>query len=838
MEESPVVDDTQKQIIEWSLDYWKFAYDCLGFKEMNKVHQELCSFLQRPKKFKIILLPRYSFKSCVITQGLALWKLIRNTNERILIYSDTASKAQGFLLGVKNHIEGRAYRSKFRDTFGVWETDSHKGKWNESQIIIRTRDFAHVEPTIDTGGIETTKVGMHYDTIFFDDIVSDVNITTKEQMDKVAECYQKSLSLLKPGGEVIIVGCLIGSSKVTMADGTQRDIKDVRVGEKVISYKYDREHSIEVVEAMVPQGEDDVFELKTGNETIYATANHPFMTKNGFVKLEDLKAGDKIYGLSYLPRIKKTEFDYDDLYVLGYMLGDGWLTERKSTAGCITCFAFGSDEEINNNMCSLIENKTGCKPKITKFGYARYDRKCVSDYIKSLGFKGKAKTKRLPKYLFSLSVKMKQAVLDGLIDSDGWVDKINHIEMCNNDLVYDIKVLARSCGYKVSNIYSRTRIIQAPHSKAPIKTESHHISIGNKKRIKRFCLQTIKSIKHVGRQEVFDLTISNTHNFIAEGLVVHNTRWHFGDLYGRLLKENDDNKIFDTFIKSCYEKNEEEKLIFEDIGLDHEFLDAQKKRQGSYIFSCLYENSPVDDLTATFKVSDFRFYQKLKESDKAWEKGLFPNLYVTGTCDPAGQGEDDTAITVVGTDNNLRMHVLDIVSAHLQPNQIVDEVFRLNNKYHFKRFGIETTFFRGMLMKELETRMQEEGNKQGFNYFSIEEFKTRWRKGEGKDVRIRGLQPFHERGDILFPGKSFEELKGDFKELAWQMIQFPKASHDDIIDSLAWHVELVQKGGVAKKAGPPKLSPAWLEENFIHAFEEKSRKYPKRHRKQLVRSLS
>ena len=84
--------------------------------------------------------------------------------------------------------------------------NSHKDKWNESQINVSIRKEAHVEPSVDTGGIETSKVGMHYDLIFFDDIVSDVNVTTKAQMDKVHECYKKSLSLLKPGGDIIVTG--------------------------------------------------------------------------------------------------------------------------------------------------------------------------------------------------------------------------------------------------------------------------------------------------------------------------------------------------------------------------------------------------------------------------------------------------------------------------------------------------------------------------------------------------------------------------------------------------------------------------------------------------------
>jgi len=193
-----------------------FCEEVLGYKEceeykdyknLTEDHKELCRILQSETfQSKMILMPRFSFKSGIVTVGYSLWRLIRDPNLRILIYSDSVQKAQGFLQGIKNHVEGKAPNSKFRDYFPRWETDAHKGKWNESQIVLRTRKVSHKEPNVDTGGIESSKIGMHYDLIIFDDIVSDQNTTTKMQMDKIHDCYKKSLSLLKPGGDVVMVG--------------------------------------------------------------------------------------------------------------------------------------------------------------------------------------------------------------------------------------------------------------------------------------------------------------------------------------------------------------------------------------------------------------------------------------------------------------------------------------------------------------------------------------------------------------------------------------------------------------------------------------------------------
>lgn len=509
------------------VNYHYFLENILCYEDMNEEHFKLANFLQRRRRnFRIILNPRYTFKSCVITQGYALWKLVNDPNYRVLIYSDNATKAQGFLRGIKNHIIGGG-KSNFKEFYTGWQTDPHKGTWNESQIIVSKRTERHVEPSIDTAGIETSKVGMHYDLIMFDDIVSKVNVTTKEQMDKVHDCYRESLSLLKPDGEVIITG----------------------------------------------------------------------------------------------------------------------------------------------------------------------------------------------------------------------------------------------------------------------------------------------------------------------------TRWHFNDAYGRLIAENTDTDRFDVFVTNADDRNKRGQLIYEDIGLTEKFLGQQRKEQGSYIYSCLYRNSPVDSDASIFKKDDFRYYGSL-ESAEDTRHGIYPNLYVTLTLDPAGQGEDRWGGVVLGTDDQAKMHVLDLWhQEHGTPSQSIDWIMRMNNKYNVRMVGIEKTFYRGMLEKELKKRRSEEQKSNPhFNSFGVKGFDTRWSKGEGKKVRIKDLQPFVERGDLLFPGKQFERLRGAFSDLAYQMMTFTDThmpEPNDLLDALAWQPELIQKGrGKVEQSGPPKNSPAELEQRWMNQANQMQRRLPRFARREWQPSLS
>jgi predicted phage terminase large subunit-like protein len=50
-------------------------------------------------------------------------------------------------------------------------------------------------------------------------------------------------------------------------------------------------------------------------------------------------------------------------------------------------------------------------------------------------------------------------------------------------------------------------------------------------------LDEIVEIAEAGYEDVFDIQVDRTENFIANGLVSHNTRWHSDDLAGRLLAQ-------------------------------------------------------------------------------------------------------------------------------------------------------------------------------------------------------------------------------------------------------------------------------------------------------------
>jgi len=76
-------------------------------------------------------------------------------------------------------------------------------------------------------------------------------------------------------GPTIFGNCLPGESLVAMADGTFKEIKDIQVGDRVISYGDYGLTDKATVEAVINSGVKQIYEVKTQNRTLRASGNHP-----------------------------------------------------------------------------------------------------------------------------------------------------------------------------------------------------------------------------------------------------------------------------------------------------------------------------------------------------------------------------------------------------------------------------------------------------------------------------------------------------------------------------------------------------------------------------------
>jgi len=147
------------------------------------------------------LMPRGSYKSTVLDQALGVFMGIRYPNVRILIDSETVTKAETFMADIKSHFESNPIVIRL---YGDLVSDKD---WNNSIALLNNRTKQGIrEATFMTCGVGKSMPGMHYDSIFGDDYVSDQNTGTFEQQQKVLKHIRQAKSLLDPGAPHMIIG--------------------------------------------------------------------------------------------------------------------------------------------------------------------------------------------------------------------------------------------------------------------------------------------------------------------------------------------------------------------------------------------------------------------------------------------------------------------------------------------------------------------------------------------------------------------------------------------------------------------------------------------------------
>ena len=154
------------------------------------------------------LMPRGTLKSSCVTIGFTIQFLLNHRDARVLIDSETFTKATAFIKEIKGHLEGNeVLREIWMAKWGVYpDQNKRSNTWSDSSLVLAHRVTSKKEPSIEASGIDVTKNGMHYDLIIFDDLHSEVNTQTKDQIDKAINHFKLAYSLLDPDCPVIVIG--------------------------------------------------------------------------------------------------------------------------------------------------------------------------------------------------------------------------------------------------------------------------------------------------------------------------------------------------------------------------------------------------------------------------------------------------------------------------------------------------------------------------------------------------------------------------------------------------------------------------------------------------------
>lgn len=414
---------------------------------------------------------------------------------------------------------------------------------------------------------------------------------------------------LKPGAAVVYITCMTGDTPVLMADGSERSLREIRPGDRIGTYERGRV-TVSTVLNWVNHGPDRVFAIRMRSGIVVkANARHPFLVEeNGeatWQRTATLKKGSAI------------------LRVIG---GN---TEASSVLR-------SSAKPSRNPMacaCSTTESPDGR----LAFGLHRTILLIFANVICATvtGSIFKSMT------VFSRSSEGCARSVSGHRKSGA------QRSGCASIIATTARRFVGFCATIATSLLAMARqqkLLLPPLSTCEVTRD------------------TVVEIVDGGTEDVFDIEVERTENFIAAGLVSSNTRWHEDDPAGRILPPTwrgesgwvtarDGEKWYVLCLVAVIETQEEEdrdplnRAVGEIIWPEWftpEMLAQEKRSQGARNWNALYQQKPRPDEGSIIKS---HWWQK-------WPGKTPPKCeYVISVYDTAfeeGEEDDYTARTSWG----------------------------------------------------------------------------------------------------------------------------------------------------------------------------------------------
>lgn len=344
--------------------------------------------------------------------------------------------------------------------------------------------------------------------------------------------------------------CFKAGTMITTPNGYV-PIEDLKIGDEVIAGN----GNIEKVEKVMTRNANDTIEIKaTGMPSLYTTSEHPFWARNFhqsgakliydepvWTEASKLKKSDKI--ALFVRKFGDVDIDKNVAYLVGRYVGDGWKTVHVrgncTTIGYGLCCSYNDCDEVEKYFD--LAKVTYCKDK-TKRTAQQYDIHTTNHNIDSnnellvsiLANCGRyAYGKVVPNEVFTWNKESIEAFLKGYFDADAYYDKKRDtIKFCtvSEKLAFGISELLLMFGKKC-NWSKKNGGIHTIEGRTVNTRTSYELSFLVREPIRKYyefdeangiMWVNIKSVQTAEPYEVYNLTVSNEHTFIANGAIVHN----------------------------------------------------------------------------------------------------------------------------------------------------------------------------------------------------------------------------------------------------------------------------------------------------------------------------
>lgn len=183
---------------------------------------------------------------------------------------------------------------------------------------------------------------------------------------------------------------------------------------------------------------------------------------------------------------------------------------------------------------------------------------------------------------------------------------------------------------------------------------------------------------------------------------------------------------------------------------------------GSYLFANQYQNEIIPEEDQTFKREWLKYYVELP-----------PRVNHFAFIDPAiseADTADYTGIVVAAVDCEQNWYVRYARRKRMNPSELIETAFILHDKFQLMSIGIEDVAFQRVLLHFAFEEMRRRGKQIPITGVKRGTDKT-------KEMRILGLVPRFEWGSLF--------LSQGLDDLELELAEFPRGSHDDLLDALS-----------------------------------------------------
>lgn len=723
------------------------------------VHEDICRRLERfmneveAKKEPRLLLcvPVRHGKSEIGSRHFAPWILGHHPDWEIIAASGAQSLATSFSRYIRDLMRSDVYRALFPET-ALDPTSQSVENWNT------TGGGGYL-----AAGVGTMITGRGASVLILDDVVKDAEAADSQVIrDNTWEWYlSTALSRLAPGGGVVVIMCMTGDTPVMMADGTQRRLDSLKKSDLIATYANGILAATRI-KGIRSNGLDSVLKMRMrSGKIVRANQRHPFLTvlPNGrlaWVRLKNLTSASKIVivkdsgvngeALPVLPRGAKSlpcVADYANATIEKH-------TGRRDIALLHTTTSRG--EALVSSTDTALQQKNMTVFMRLRTGVVRFVENTLKRVVRRvIGRKNSLSTTATPPEKYE--------------------------------------------GFSATDATLPSELLPMSHWHWPL--------LG----ISDFTLDEVVSIEPDGVEEVFDVQVEHTENFIANGLVSHNTHWNEDDLAGRLMMMNemdDGGDKFEVVRYPAINDQGDEYILADDsitqfppgstipIGarLTREMntalhparytLEALLRRKATYAalgqqrwWAALYQQAPAIDDGVFFRKEMFKFYT---HEPHLLERAVYQAWDFAITEDQ----QSDYTVCVTGiqdVDNNL--FVADITRFKSSDSFVIADAIIDTWVKHGScaLIGFED----GQIWKTLKAvflRRCEERR-----VYPPHELLVPLTDKAARAQPLRGLM---QGGKVWF-----KEKAAWWEEARKEMTQFLSGGkHDDIVDALAWMARL------------------------------------------------